>query len=177
MSIYNLKEVAGIFYNRPDSLVSVFENIFAKEPCGTIGLREWFLSDRFKERVVRYRNCLNGSNKIKMKKGMPCITPSGVFRNRLGSSLIHHSGYVCVDVDRLSNRIFELDMAKQQLGAKYPSLYYAGLSISGQGLCLIFRILDAQHHLEHYAALIQTLNEDFGVLADRSYEKSVIYWK
>ena len=52
MSIYNLKEVAGIFYNRPDSLVSVFENIFAKEPCGTIGLREWFLSDRFKERVV-----------------------------------------------------------------------------------------------------------------------------
>ena len=94
MSIYNLKEVAGIFYNRPESVVSVIENNFAKEPCGTIGLREWFLSDRFKERVVRYRNCLNGSNKIKMKKGMPCITPSGVFRNRLGSSLIHHSGYV-----------------------------------------------------------------------------------
>ena len=166
MSIYNLKEVAGIFHNRPDSLVSVFENIFAKEPCGTIGLREWFLSDRFKEKVIRYRNCLNGSKKIKMKKEMPCITPSGVFQNRLESSLIHHSGYVCIDVDRISNRIFELDMAKQQLGAKYPSLYYAGLSISGQGLCLIFRILDSQYHHDHYAALIQTLNKDFSVLAD-----------
>ena len=97
---------------------------------------------------------------------MPCITPSGVFQNRLESSLIHHSGYVCIDVDRISNRIFELDMAKQQLGAKYPSLYYAGLSISGQGLCLIFRILDSQYHHDHYAALIQTLNKDFSVLAD-----------
>lgn len=127
----------------PQPAISVFENMYAKEPYTKTTLWKWLLTTRFRDEVTEYRACENITSRKYIKGNMKCATISGEFSTRGVRGLTKHNGYICIDIDDEENshiRRSEWALQKIKLGEIYPSLCYAGLSISGKGLFLIFRI-------------------------------------
>lgn len=147
--------------------VSVFENYFAKKPIGETTLEKWLLTDRFKDEVEAYRNETDPAIKEKMKQRMPCITPAGTFGCRDIESLKQLNGFVSVDIDRKYNDYTDWEGIKELVAQRFDSLYYAGLSLSGDGVNLIFKMKWHTLHQEFYLALMQHL-ESIGVNPDKN---------
>ena len=171
------------FNGSSNSVVGIPEDI--QHPCSsllytyydtethyTVALLEFLLTDMFREPVEKYRKCKSGKLRERIKKNLPCITPSGIFDNRSKNRLYHlHSGYICIDIDGKDNpQIFGIDWfpIKKQLMGLFNSLMYAGMSIGGNGLCLVFRIAYPEKHNEHFNALVAEIREKTGLVADES---------
>jgi hypothetical protein len=149
-----------------EPMVSLFENIFAKEATKKIPLTEFLLTEQFKEPVEHYRR--SNDEKEKIKKSLPCVTPSGAFTDRINTLISTHTKLICVDLDSKDNPEFDLKKSKHIIGRSCPSLYYAGLSIGGEGLFLLFRISNPELHRQHFDALAFYLNEKFGLIVDKA---------
>lgn len=147
--------------------VSVFENYFAKKPIGETTLEKWLLTDRFKDEVEAYRNETDPAIMEKMKQRMPCITPAGRFGCRDIESLKQLNGFACVDIDRKYNDFTDWEAVKKLVAQNFDSLYYAGLSLSGDGVNLIFKMKSHTLHPEFYMSLMLHL-ESIGVSPDKS---------
>lgn len=91
----NGDECVGIFTSIRTPLVSLFENVFSKEPVRDVRLDKFLFTNKFKERVKAYRASSDNESRKKIKKGLPCITPSGTFSQRRVSGIIKHTGLVC----------------------------------------------------------------------------------
>ena len=131
--------------------VSLFENCCSREPIGKAKLGTWLLTDKYKGIVEEYRNALT-VDRPRLKRNMPCITPSGEFSYGNEQSLIQHSRMVCVDIDdgnciRMRKAI-DWEKTTHLMGECFPILYYAGLSVGGNGMFLIFHINDPEQHDE-----------------------------
>src|SRR5690349_16735092 len=70
-----------------------------------------------------------------LKKKIPNVTISGIFPERRDSECKLHSGLIAVDMDDLDN----LDRVKVML-AQDQYVYAVFVSVSGYGLCAIFKI-------------------------------------
>lgn len=147
--------------------VSCFNNFFTPIPCNNVDLDSWLLTDRFQYPVTQIRQNPHSFEARKLKSQLPCITPSGLFKERCGSGLIQHSGMICIDIDRKDNpNILNWSEVKQAI-IGIPGLHYAGLSIGGDGLFALFKIAYPERHQEHFRAL----EEDFrkiGLTVDTS---------
>lgn len=150
--------------------VSIFENYFAQKPYSTVSLIKWLLTEKFKNNVIAFRTTSREKIRKRIKSNLPCITPSGIFKTRNSAGLIQHSGYVCIDIDHKDNRVFGIEwFEKKKLLAKtFDCLLYVGMSISGNGLYLIFRIAYPERHKEQYDALVREIYERTGLVADQS---------
>lgn len=105
--------------------------------------------------------------RAKKKKQLPGFTPSGLFSERKAKGLIHHSGYICLDVDGKENpKITDWQRFVHDVGNRYPFIAYAGLSVSGKGAFLIVPIKHTERHTQHFDALVADLNPD--VIVDKS---------
>ena len=69
----------------PQIRVSVFENYFAQKPLGDVDLIKWCKTAKFKEQVIAFRTTSNEKVRQRIKRNLPCITPSGIFKTRSGS--------------------------------------------------------------------------------------------
>jgi len=99
-----------------------------------------------------------------LKKKLPGSTASGTFkvRNKLPSNLIRHSGYLAVDIDKLS----DLKATREQL--MQDSLFYAlFISCSGRGLCGLVRI-NPKAHLESFNFMSEHMFEKYGLNIDEN---------
>ena len=163
----------GIFPPFRVPLVSLFENVFSKEPVREVRLDKFLFASKFKERVEAYRASGDDEFRKKIKKGLPCVTPSGTFRQRRESGMIKHTGLLCIDIDSKDNPRIDLEKSKQIIGEYFPSLYYAGLSLGGEGIFLLFRILNPEMHKPHFEALALFLNKQFRLQVDRSVKSPV----
>ena len=163
----------GIFSPFRVPLVSLFENVFSKEPVREVRLDKFLFASKFKERVEAYRASGDDEFRKKIKKGLPCVTPSGTFRQRRESGMIKHTGLLCIDIDSKDNPRIDLEKSKQIIGEYFPSLYYAGLSLGGEGIFLLFRILNPEMHKPHFEALALFLNKQFRLQVDRSVKSPV----
>ena len=153
----------------PPIRVSVFENYYATEPLGCVDLMKWCKTAKFKKQVITFRTTSNEKIRQRIKRNLPCITPSGIFKTRSRDGLVQHSGFICIDIDHKDNGIFgpEWFEKKKLLAKTFDCLFYAGMSISGNGLCLIFRIAYPNKHLAQFDALVREVYEKTGLVADQ----------
>ena len=90
----------------PSIKVSVFENYFAQKPLGCVNLMKWCKTAKFKEQVIAFRTTSNEKVRQRIKRNLPCITPSGIFKTRSRDGLVQHSGFICIDIDHKDNGVF-----------------------------------------------------------------------
>jgi hypothetical protein len=128
---------------------------------------------KYKKQVEDYRSCNDKKLRQKIKQSLKCITPSGTFTQRQASSLITHTELICIDIDSKDNQRIDLDKAKHIIGQHCPSLYYAGLSIGGEGIFLLVRISNPEFHKQHFDALAYYLNKKFGLIVDTAVRNPV----
>ncbi len=94
------------------------------------------------------------------KHKAPCVTISGKFRDRNDTGLEQHSGYIAIDIDNVD----DTDHLKSLLCAD-RFVYAAFVSISGRGLCLIFKINPAKHR-ESFQGISEYLYENYRLICD-----------
>lgn len=162
-----------IFTSIRTPLVSLFENVFSKEPVRDVRLDKFLFTNKFKERVKAYRASSDNESRKKIKKGLPCITPSGTFSQRRVSGIIKHTGLVCVDIDSKDNPKYNLAESKHVIGRYCPSLYYAGLSLGGEGIFLLFRVSNPELYKLHFEALSLFLSRKFDLQVDKNVKSLV----
>lgn len=158
--------------NLPQADVSIFKNVYCVEPCGTVNLFSFLLCDDYRQLVEAYRTTalIDKKKEIKAKK-LPCVTVAGVFDTRSKMRLEHqHSGYICIDIDGKQNPRVKRrwQLTKKMLGKLFNSLCYAGLSVGGNGLCLIFKIAYPHYHKMHFYALVDEIKARTGLVVDES---------
>lgn len=167
------KKGGGIFEPLEEPMVSLFENFYSKEPIKEVRLSRFLLTHKFKDKVGEYRKCNDLKLREKIKGSIKCVTPSGTFSQRRESDLIKHTGLLCIDIDSKDNPRIDLSESKIILGEYFRSLYYAGLSIGGDGIFLIFRISHPEFHKKHFAALELILNKVFHLQVDKGVKNPV----
>ena len=128
--------------------VSCFKNAKDTKP-NDVSLLRWL------EGYNRYNTLVDGiraepdkDRRRELKKGLPCITPSGRFTARRANGLIEHSGFIALDFDNTRDP----EGAKRTLRG-ISNVYYAGLSASGGGIWALIPISDPEHHRRHFEAL------------------------
>ena len=154
-------------------IVSLFENFYSKEPVGEISLSKFLLTSKFKEQVEDYRKSADEKLRKKIKGSLMCVTPSGTFNYGKESDIIKHTGLLCIDIDFKDNPKPDMNKAKHIIGKNCPSLYYGGLSLSGKGIFLIFRISNPEYHKQHFEALAYLMSEKFDLQVDKAVKSPV----
>lgn len=90
----------------------------------------------------------------------PGVTIAGAFERRADNALIKHSGFIAVDLDEVE----DINETKSML-CPDPHVYACFTSISGRGLCLVFKINPSKHK-ESYQGISEHLYNAYGVVTD-----------
>lgn len=107
-------------------------------------------------RVLPYKS----EEQLEAKKKVTSVTISGKFTERKDGSIVHHSGYIGIDLDSVDN----LNKTKKLLmNDDYVVAVF--MSISGRGLCVVFRI-NPEKHRESFAGICEYLYEAYGIVSD-----------
>lgn len=91
-----------------------------------------------------------------LKKAVPAITVSGVFKERKQDLLIQHSGFICLDIDDFKDKT-------ELLEDRYT--YALFHSTSGNGLAVIVKI-NPEKHKESYEWLSNYYYVTYGISVD-----------
>jgi hypothetical protein len=101
------------------------------------------------------------------KKTFPYVTFSGTFRKRSNEGIIYHSGYICIDLDKIGDTDKLTGIKGQILQFFNPGLMF--ISPSGDGLKIVFKIDISQGtHAEYFAALSQYFRNEIKIDIDPS---------
>lgn len=146
--------------------VSFFESVTSVTPRA-VNLLAWLQSDKFRPQVEAVRLAQSKEERSTLKRGLPAVTVSGLFRERNQAGLVKHSGLLCLDIDQQDNlHISNFGGLKTEL-AKIQNIAYIGLSVSGKGYFCIVPIAQPDHHKRHFEAICNDLRQ-FGITVDRS---------
>ena len=105
-----------------------------------------------KELVKSIRKEKNKSNRQELKKELPAICFSGTFNKRLDSSLINHSGFICLDFDGYEKQKDVLQEKERLTKDKY--VYSVFISPSGNGLKVLIKIpQEVDNHIKYFNSL------------------------
>lgn len=159
---------ARIFEPLAEPVVSVFNCCYETEPAGVAHITSFLFPKNHKDKIDAYRACKDEEKRLKMKRSLICVTPSGIFSQRGAKYLEKHSEIICIDLDEKHNPDIDLPGSKHILGKHLPSLYYAGLSLGGEGIFLLVRISNPEMHAQHFAAIASELEKRFGLTVDKA---------
>ena len=109
-----------------------------------------------KDRVEEVR-----SGKKDAKKQLPVVLFSGMFEQRKDSSLKKHSGFIVLDFDNLT----DVEYAKTKLATDEHS-YATWISPSGNGVKVLVRVTNPEHHESHFRALEKYYDKAYGLEID-----------
>lgn len=142
------------------NIVTIFKNI--KETSAPFHRDVGIILSRIKDGaskdlIKRIRSEKNKGERNDLKKGLPAICFSGVFNKRSDSSLVEHSGLICLDFDGYEKQS-DLLQDKQKLSEnKY--VYAVFISPSGDGLKVLVRVPpDADNHQNFFNSLDRYFN-------------------
>lgn len=116
----------------------------------------------WQDEVLAVRTIEDKAKRDFAKKQCPMVTISGSFIGRKNDSLRKHSGIIAMDIDKVDKP----EPIKQQL-ANDKYLYAAFTSISGKGLCALFKI-DGTRHADAFEGLAAYLYETYQIIVDQS---------
>jgi hypothetical protein len=115
---------------------------------------------RWQDIVLPIRAISDKKLRDEKKKFAPAVTISGVFKERKDELLEKHSGYIAIDIDNVEN----INAVRALLRAdKY--VYSLFVSISGRGLCAIFKIKGTRHR-DAFAGISEYLYNEYNLIVD-----------
>lgn len=145
-------------------LVSSYSHVKDEKPKDTplddflTGIRE----GKWQDRVLAIRTISDKKERAVAKQKCPLVRVSGSFSGQADKDLRKHSGIIAIDIDGV-----EKPNTVKELVANDPYLYSAFISISGTGLCLLFRI-DGTRHLDSFEAIASYLYDSYQIITDQS---------
>lgn len=113
------------------------------------------LAAKYAPFIERIRATADKDERDKLKKQLPCFTPSGTFCRRAADGLLKHSGLLQFDVDPKENPFLNTHTApglKEQI-SHLKQVAYCALSASGAGVWGVVPIAYPEHHKKHFVAL------------------------
>ena len=117
-------------------------------------------SDKYKDVITKIRNEPDKKLRSELKKSLPAVTASGVFKTRMISGFVSHSQYICLDFDDIEN----IETARSKIVAeKFVSACF--LSASGQGLAALVRIKPDEHE-RAFDGLVEHFEKEHRLIAD-----------
>lgn len=117
---------------------------------------------KWQDAILKVRTITDKKERDLEKKKCPMVTVSGSFAGRKDNSIRKHSGLIAIDIDKIDN-----PNAVKELVASDRYVYSAFISISGTGLCLIFKI-DGTKHAEAFEGIGAYLYETYQLIIDQS---------
>jgi hypothetical protein len=133
--------------------VSCFANYITSDNPRTVNLLTWLTSTKYADKVDDIRSIEDKEQRDQIKAKLPAITPSGRFTHRAKEGLIHHSGFIQVDIDQKGNEtIGNYSDLKSEL-CKLPTIAYCGLSVSGKGYWCLIPIEFPEKHQQYFQFL------------------------
>jgi predicted P-loop ATPase len=149
------------------SVISIYNNIRQTVSKETIDI-ERFINDirfgKWEDIVNPIRILKDYEERKKAKLQVPYVTLSGYFSSeRNAKSITNHSGFIGIDIDNISN---ELNGIKSLLSTD-PYVYGCFMSISGTGLCVLFKI-DGERHLDAFNSIADYLIKKYQIVIDPS---------
>ena len=143
--------------------ISFYKN--AKDTVSTDSLElddflRFIKEGKWQDFVLPIRTIKDKELRDNAKRRVPCVTIAGLFTERKDASIKKHSGYIAIDIDTVP----DLNETKSFL---YTDDYlHAGFdSISGYGLCCVFRI-NPKKHREAFAGLCEYLFKKYNIVCD-----------
>lgn len=118
-------------------------------------------SDKYKVVAEAIRAEPDKDRRNILKTALPSATVSGVFRERKKDGLLKHSGLICMDFDKLGDKVAQYKEALRK--DKHTLAIFT--SVSGAGLAVIVQI-DPLKHLESFEALEKYYYEQYSLVAD-----------
>jgi len=143
--------------------VSWFTSVISKTPVNQsiLNVFNQIKSEDLKFKVEKLRLTLDKSERELLKKQLPCITVSGIFKNgHAAKDLIKHSGLIQIDFDSVSNPI-----EFKEIICKDAFTYACFISPSGTGIKAIVKILP-EFHLESFEALTKYYAVKYDAIMD-----------
>jgi predicted P-loop ATPase len=112
--------------------------------------------------VLKCRAAPNKEIRDLLKKTAPLVTISGSFAARKDDAIRNHSGFIAIDIDNVEN----IEETRKHL-SNDPYTYAVFISISGNGLCVIYRI-DGSRHLDAFNGIASYLYNTYQLIVDQS---------
>ena len=137
------------------SEITIFKNI--RETSTPFHRQVGFVLDRIrngssKTLVKRIRTQKDKAKRNELKKDLPAVCFSGTFPKRKDSSIIEHSGFICLDFDGYTKQK-DLVADKERL-SKDRYVYSVFISPSGAGLKALVKIpADPSNHTNYFNSL------------------------
>ena len=146
---------------------SIYKNIYDNQSTSTLlynTFLEYIKTGKWEDQVHKVRIIKDYGQRKKQKEQMPYVTISGFFAQERKASLItSHTGYLAMDIDNIPG---ELDGTKTMLAAdSYVNAIFT--SVSGTGLCVIFKI-DKDKHKEAFESISDYLLKTYQIIVDPS---------
>lgn len=149
------------------STISIYKNIYQNQSKELIPL-DIFLdsikSGKWQDIVLKIRCIQDHAERKAAKEKLPYVTLSGYFgKERKAAELTTHSGFIGMDIDNVAN---ELEGLRAML-SNDPYIYAIFTSVSGTGLCVIFKI-DPDKHLDAFNGIADYLIKKYQIVIDPS---------
>ena len=145
------------------AMISIYNGAKDTKSTETIAI-DLFLESvkngRWQDIVLPIRAIGDKEIRNEAKKKALAVTISGAFKERKDEAIEKHSGYIGIDIDEITNfnaqrRILQSD--------KYVYALFA--SISGRGLCAIFKIAPAKHR-DSFNGISEYLFKNYNIIID-----------
>jgi|TARA_R110000803_G_scaffold47129_3_gene98549 hypothetical protein len=143
--------------------VTIFKNI--KETQTPFFKGVYYILERIKDGSSKdlVKQIRNESDKLKrneLKKNLPAICFSGKFNKRSDSSILEHSGLICLDYDGYAKQKDLLQDKERFIKNKF--VYSVFVSPSGNGLKVLIRIpREADNHTKYFNSLEKELGSEY----------------
>ncbi len=146
---------------------SIYKNIYDNQSSNTLSYNaflDFIKNGKWEDQVHKVRIIKDYAERKKEKEKMPYVTISGFFAQERKAALITaHTGYLAMDIDNIPN---ELDGTKTMLASdSYVNAIFT--SVSGTGLCVIFKI-DKDKHKEAFESISDYLLKTYQIIVDPS---------
>lgn len=121
---------------------------------------EYIRDGKWEDIAHAIRRCKDKEEREELKKKAPSVTVSGIFVERTDAGIKQHSGYIAVDIDKLENP----EKLKAVL-TKDKYVAAAFVSISGRGLCALFKV-NPDKHREAFQGISEYLYNTYEIICD-----------
>ena len=157
-------QTGGAFYYRLMTHISIYKDAKDTTSTNQIPLLA-FLTDiqsgRWQDAVLKIRTIEDKDVRKLEKTKLPSVTISGIFSKRTDSDLKIHSGFIAIDLDNLSNEV----EGTRELLKQDQYVYACFTSVSGSGLCVLFKI-DGDKHREAFDGIADYLIKKYQLIVD-----------